>query len=68
MKIHVTSETGRLREVVLGRPESNGPVPTPEQTFDAKSYESASRASTRATKTSSARWALSKRCSENMES
>lgn len=43
MKIHVTSETGRLREVVLGRPESNGPVPTPEQTFDAKSYESASK-------------------------
>ena len=41
MKIHVTSETGRLREVVLGRPESNGPAPTPEQTFDAKSYESA---------------------------
>ena len=43
MKIHVTSETGRLREVVLGRPESNGPAPTPEQTFDAKSYESASK-------------------------
>ncbi|MBP5572214.1 MAG: amidinotransferase [Bacteroidales bacterium] len=43
MKIHVTSETGRLREVILGRPESNGPVPTPQQTFDAKSYESASK-------------------------
>ena len=43
MKIHVTSETGRLREVVLGRPESNGPAPTPEQTFDAKSYQSASK-------------------------
>ena len=43
MKIHVTSETGRLREVVLGRPESNGPVPSPQQTFDAKSYESASK-------------------------
>lgn len=41
MTIHVTSETGRLREVILGRPESNGPAPTPEQTFDAKSYESA---------------------------
>ncbi|MBO4469522.1 MAG: amidinotransferase [Bacteroidales bacterium] len=43
MTIHVTSETGRLREVILGRPESNGPAPTPEQTFDAKSYESASK-------------------------
>lgn len=43
MNIHVTSETGRLRAVVLGRPESNGPAPTPEQTFDAKSYESASK-------------------------
>ncbi len=41
MKIHVTDETGRLRSVILGRPESNGPAPTPEQTFDAKSYESA---------------------------
>ena len=43
MTIHVTSETGRLREVILGRPESNGPAPRPEQTFDAKSYESASK-------------------------
>ena len=43
MTIHVTSETGRLREVVLGRAESNGPSPTPEQTFDAKSYESAAK-------------------------
>lgn len=41
MNIHVTSETGRLRAVVLGRPENNGPAPAPEQTFDAKSYESA---------------------------
>ena len=40
MKIHANSETGRLRIVVLGLPDSNGPVPTPEQTFDAKSYES----------------------------
>ena len=40
MKIHVTNETGRLRAVVLGRPESNGPVPTLEETFDSKSYES----------------------------
>ena len=40
MEIHVTSETGRLREVVLGLPYSNGPTPTLEQTFDSKSYES----------------------------
>ena len=40
MKLHITSETGRLREVILGLPQSNGPVPTPEQTYDSKSYES----------------------------
>ena len=40
MEIHVTSETGRLREVVLGLPYSNGPTPTLDQTFDSKSYES----------------------------
>ena len=40
MEIHVTSETGRLREVVLGLPYSNGPTPTLEETFDSKSYES----------------------------
>ena len=40
MEIHVTSETARLREVVLGLPYSNGPTPTLEQTFDSKSYES----------------------------
>lgn len=40
MEIHVTSETGRLRDVVLGLPYSNGPTPTLDQTFDSKSYES----------------------------
>ena len=40
MDIHVTSETGRLREVVLGLPYSNGPTPRLDQTFDSKSYES----------------------------
>ena len=30
-----------MHAVVLGRPESNGPAPSPSQTFDAKSYESA---------------------------
>lgn len=43
MKIHVTSETSRLREVVLGLPDSNGPVPKLRDTFDAKSYESVMR-------------------------
>lgn len=41
MELHVTSETGRLRAVVLGLPTSPGPAPAPEQTFDSKSYESA---------------------------
>ncbi|MBO4623935.1 MAG: amidinotransferase [Bacteroidales bacterium] len=40
MNLHVENETSRLREVVLGLPWSNGPVPTLEQTFDSKSYES----------------------------
>ncbi|MBO4475113.1 MAG: amidinotransferase [Bacteroidales bacterium] len=40
MEIFVKSETGRLREVVLGLPDSNGPVPKLRDTFDAKSYES----------------------------
>ena len=37
------SETGRLREVILGLPDSNGPVPKLKETFDAKSYESVLR-------------------------
>ena len=40
MEVFVKSETGRLREVVLGLPDSNGPVPKLRDTFDAKSYES----------------------------
>jgi len=40
MNLHVVNETGRLRDVVLGLPWSNGPVPTLDQTFDSKSYES----------------------------
>ena len=43
MDIHVKSETGRLREVILGLPDSNGPVPKLKETFDAKSYESVLR-------------------------
>ncbi|MBP5482838.1 MAG: amidinotransferase [Bacteroidales bacterium] len=40
MKLHITSETGRLREVVLGLPTSPGKTPTLSETFDSKSYES----------------------------
>ena len=40
MELNVTSETSRLREVVLGLPYSNGPTPRLEDTFDSKSYES----------------------------
>ena len=40
MELHVVNETARLREVVLGLPQSNGPVPPLSETFDSKSYES----------------------------
>ena len=40
MQLHVQSETGRLRAVVLGLPYSPGPTPSLEETFDSKSYES----------------------------
>jgi hypothetical protein len=39
MKLNVKNESSKLKTVVLGRAESNGPVPTLEETFDAKSYE-----------------------------
>ena len=40
MQLHITSETGRLRAVVLGWPYSPGKTPSLEETFDSKSYES----------------------------
>lgn len=40
MKLHIQSETSRLRTVILGLPDSPGPAPKLEETFDAKSYES----------------------------
>jgi len=40
MKISVSNETSRLRAVILGLPDSCGPTPTLEQTYDSKSYES----------------------------
>lgn len=38
MKLNITNETGRLRSVVLGQPQSNGPIPTLAESYDAKSY------------------------------
>ena len=40
MKLHIDNETGRLREVILGLPYSNGGTPSLEETYDSKSYES----------------------------
>lgn len=38
MKLNIKNETGTLKSVVLGQPQSNGPVPTLEESYDAKSY------------------------------
>jgi len=40
MDIFVQNETSRLRAVVLGLPNSNGPIPNLTETYDSKSYES----------------------------
>ncbi|WKS95546.1 dimethylarginine dimethylaminohydrolase family protein [Riemerella columbina] len=40
MKLNIQNETGRLRSVVLGQPQSNGAAPTLEESYDAKSYHS----------------------------
>ena len=39
MKIHITNETNRLRAVVLGTAQSNGPTPTAQEAYDPKSLE-----------------------------
>ena len=39
LKLHVQDETSRLRAVVLGTAESNGPTPKPEEAYDPKSLE-----------------------------
>ncbi|MDX1761911.1 MAG: arginine deiminase family protein [Christiangramia sp.] len=39
MKLHITNETSRLKAVVLGTAESNGPIPTLEEAYDPKSKE-----------------------------
>lgn len=38
MKLNIKNETGLLKSVVLGQPKSLGPVPTLEESYDAKSY------------------------------
>ncbi|NQX77722.1 arginine deiminase family protein [Gilvibacter sp.] len=37
MQLNITNETARLRAVVLGRADSNGPTPKPEDCYDPKS-------------------------------
>ncbi len=39
MNLHVTNETSKLKAVVLGTAESNGPIPTLEEAYDPKSKE-----------------------------
>lgn len=40
MNLNVKNETSQLKAVVLGQPGSLGKSPMPEETYDAKSYES----------------------------
>ena len=40
MRLNIKNETGRLKSVVLGQPNSLGAVPTLEESYDAKSYYS----------------------------
>ena len=40
MNLNVKNETSQLKAVVLGQPGSLGKTPMPEETYDAKSYES----------------------------
>ncbi len=39
LELNVTNETSRLRAVVLGTAESNGPAPKPEDCYDPKSLQ-----------------------------
>jgi len=39
MKLHIQNETSRLRAVILGTAESNGPIPTIEEAYDPKSVQ-----------------------------
>ena len=42
MQLHINNETSRLQAVVLGQPGSLGRIPSLNETYDAKSYESVS--------------------------
>ncbi|MFD1615400.1 dimethylarginine dimethylaminohydrolase family protein [Gelatiniphilus marinus] len=39
LKLNIKNETSRLRAVVLGTAQSNGPIPKPEDCYDPKSIE-----------------------------
>ena len=39
LKLNIQNETSRLRAVVLGTAESNGPIPKPEECYDPKSRQ-----------------------------
>jgi len=39
MQLHIQNETSQLKTVVLGVAKSNGNIPSLDETFDAKSYE-----------------------------
>ncbi|MDH3699436.1 MAG: arginine deiminase family protein [Flavobacteriaceae bacterium] len=39
LHLNIVDETGPLKAVLLGRAESNGPVPKPEEAYDPKSLE-----------------------------
>ena len=39
LDLNVKNETGRLRTVILGLANSNGPTPTCDQAYDPKSLE-----------------------------
>lgn len=39
MLLNINNETAKLKTVVLGQPYSLGKIPTPEETYDAKSFE-----------------------------
>ena len=39
LKLNVKNETSRLRAVILGTAESNGPIPKVEDCYDPKSIE-----------------------------
>ncbi|MGC1514903.1 MAG: arginine deiminase family protein [Maribacter sp.] len=39
LQLHINDEISRLKEVVLGRAKSSGPIPKPEEAYDPKSLE-----------------------------